>query len=101
MQIEHNSLESALIAALAATRFDVCDHGTIQLALAYARQIDSDQSILVDLGPKYQTTLNALGLSPGGRASQDKAGKVTNANSDELSKLRNARRQRFDWANGA
>ena len=99
MEIQFNSLESALIDALRATTFEVCDYGTIQLALTYARQIDSDPSLLVDLGPKYQTTLNSLGLSPGGRASQDKAGKVTHANSDELSKLRAARRERFDWAN--
>lgn len=99
MEIEHNSLESALIAALSATDFEQCDHGTIQLALAYARAIDRNPLELEALGPKYQTTLNALGLSPGGRAAQDKAGKVTHANADELSKLRAARQQRFDWAN--
>lgn len=99
MEINYNSLESALVSALESTSFESCDHGTIQLALAYARAIDENPSQLEQLGPKYQTTLNALGLSPGGRAMQDKAGKVTNVGADDLSKLRNARRERFDWAN--
>lgn len=95
MTIEQTSLESAILTSIVAMSFETYDNASIQLALVYARTIDTDPSTLIDLGPKLQTTLTSLGLNPQGRAAQDRQGKVTNGTFDALAKQREAHK-RYD-----
>lgn len=88
MSIDENSLESAILLSIVAMPFEDYDNASVQLALTYARAIDTDPATLIDLGPKLQTTLTSLGLNPQGRAAQDRQGKVTNGNFDALAKQR-------------
>lgn len=71
------------------------DAGTVELALAYAREIDADPDALLKMGPALLATLTALLLTPGARAAALRNGKqVAVPGRDPLDELRRRRAER-------
>jgi hypothetical protein len=89
-------LETSIRQALAELDAQPVDAGAVELALTYARAIDSGDE-LAKLGPALLAVLDALGMTPKARSAVAKGGAGATEHRSPLDELR-ARRARRDSA---
>lgn len=92
------ALVKAVQAAVEALALAPADQGAVELALAYAAEIDHGETPIDKVGPALLTVMEALGATPRARAALAKG--VTSVSStsplDELRARRNARINRAE-----
>jgi hypothetical protein len=88
------ALHHAVEAAIGELELSGSDKGAVELALTYAREIDTGVDQLEALGPKLLTTLEALGATPRARAALLKGGQRDSSTGSPLDQLRDRRARR-------
>ena len=79
------SLEQSVTESLEALEPDARDGAARDLAVTYARELDTSPELLAELGPKLLAALDALGMTPRARAAATKGTPGTARNPlDEL-----------------
>lgn len=89
------TLEQAVRDSIATKTFGPADRGIAMLAIFYAVEMDADRYLMKDLGPKLQSALESLGLTPLSRLKLDRGKKDDKpAAVDPLDELDERRRAR-------
>lgn len=93
-------MRESVAAAIAAAETDPRDQGAVDLALAYAADIDAGEGDLAKLGPALLAVLEALGLSPRARKAVKTSEQPAANPLDQLAAVR-ARKSRADDGHAA
>lgn len=87
-------MRESVAAAIAAAETDPRDRGAVDLALAYAADIDAGEGDLSRLGPALLAVLEALGLTPRARKAVKNDGQQPAANPLDELRVRRGRKSR-------